>query len=149
MHRVVYLLAIAILLLPVVASAQNLSVDCGSPQLAADAIEVFTERFTSSDSVFVDYRERNGLQALSDGGVREAVTDPAVCRQLASLANDVLTGDAYWRTAQWETAYARFGPYYLVYVEQRLPPGMVGGGWLILLFDAAFERIPTAHECNC
>jgi hypothetical protein len=149
MHCLIFVL-LASLLFPGSLDAQNLTAGCGGSPNSLDVVDLLRARFTSTDSVFTDYRQQNGLRALVPGEPEEPVTDESICRELGAFTEELLGTDPYWGNARWETSYARFGPYYLVYVEQKFPEGMVGAGWGILLFDVStLTRIPLDYECNC
>lgn len=152
MRSLTLLLACTLLSLPAAVAAQDVSSGCGTTQKAVDVIEIFSPRFVSADSEYVNYRAQNGLQALDAGEPIEAMTDPVLCAGLRARVDMLLRekGWVYWSTSPWETTYVRLGPYYLAYVEKKLPAGMVGGGWRIYLFDVATHaRIPTSYECAC
>jgi hypothetical protein len=150
MHTLIY--AVAALMFAVPAPAQSLTTGCGNEQMALEVLEVFSPRFTSADSEYASYRQKNALNSVDGSEPQAAVRDAAVCEQLEAIVEAELraTSWGYWGAARWESAYARIGPYYLVYIEERMPDGVIGSAWLTFLIDAVtFALVPTPYECNC
>jgi hypothetical protein len=100
----------------------------------------YAPRFTGADSTNAEYRLRNGLGVVAETEPIGAVTDTAVCNDLATKIESSLRANVwqYWGTVRRETYFMRFGPYYFVYVRGLLPEGSVGSeGFTYFVFDAA------------
>jgi hypothetical protein len=110
----------------------------------------FADRFTSADSVFAEYRSRNGFRPVEPSDPREAVTDPTVCENLAGRIEAALQARTweYWGTVSRRTYFMRLGPYYFVYVRGLVPAGSVGsGGYTYFMFDAVtLDELPLVYD---
>jgi hypothetical protein len=151
MHGLTYVLVALVICAPLPAHAQATSTGCGDSVANAEAASEFKDRFTGSDPEVVEYRQRNGLRAVTAGEFVGPIDDPAVCQALAAQIDASLRSDTHawnaWKDYPWTTSFMRFGPYYFVRIDQVLPAGWIGGGYSHYVFDVeTLAPIPLVYE---
>ena len=114
---------LTLLMLPVVASGQNVPKQCGDLPFTEAVLEMHADLFISDE--LAGFRERHNIQQLTSDTERAVVTDRAVCREVmkAALAvmNEQISPSTRTNLNQIDFAVFRYGPYYLVVTATKVP----------------------------
>ena len=114
---------LSLLVLPVVASGQNVPKQCGELPFTEAVLELHSDLFISDE--LAGFRERHNIQQLTPDTERAVVTDRAVCREVMKAAvaviNEQISPSTRTNRNQIDFAVFQYGPYYLVVTATKVP----------------------------
>lgn len=113
--------------------------ECSDLQRATYWIEELRPLFTGTDPAHSSFRKKADLATVDpDTSASGVVTDAATCAAIATAVEGVLGDIEYWQNQSYDLMMTRFGPYYVVAVDEQADQGRT----LVLVLDATTYEIP-------
>lgn len=112
--------------------------ECSDLQRATYWIEELRPFFTGTDPAHSSFRKKADLATVDpDTSAIGVVTDAATCAAIATAVEGVVGGIEYWQNQSYDLMMTRFGPYYVVAVDEQADRGRT----LVLVLDATTYEI--------
>jgi hypothetical protein len=154
MHRIAFALLLPLALVAAsMASSSEMQTAipavCGDTTFVAENVEEVTNRFTASDSEFVQWRQENSLSTVAPTVAAAMVTDSTVCARVAHAVDSVMVASPMWSSrwshASFARSYYEVGPYYVAIIAEQ--SGSADAGYFFWIFDRSTmaylgERVP-------